>query len=163
MRPLTEYVPHIVISTMNSWKEVGEWYTFLIKDQAYLNAEMKALIARKIKGLKTDTDKARAVFGYVRDESSFNFINRIFIPQPTYTGDRHFGISGSVLTGRAWNGNFSIAKQQHNYGKRPKRTPGYCIGNARDKSYNRTDNRNRNSGRILGQPCLFIQSGTYYN
>ncbi|MFC1479712.1 DUF3857 domain-containing transglutaminase family protein, partial [Planctomycetota bacterium] len=68
MRPLTEYVPYVVISTMSSWKEVGEWYTFLVKDQAYLNAEMKALVKNRIKGLKTDTDKARAVFSYVRDD-----------------------------------------------------------------------------------------------
>lgn len=68
MRPLTEYVPHVILSTIQSWKEVGEWYSFLIRDQAHLNADMKNLVADRIQGLESDTQKAEAIFSYVRDE-----------------------------------------------------------------------------------------------
>lgn len=68
MRPLTEYVPYIVVSTMESWKKAGTWYSYLMKDQARCSEEMKKKAAELCRGLAGDTRKAEALFSYVRDE-----------------------------------------------------------------------------------------------
>jgi len=67
MPPVTEYVPCVVVSTMESWKDVGKWYTFLTKDLFHLGEETKETVRRMTAGKKTALEKARAVFGYVRD------------------------------------------------------------------------------------------------
>ncbi len=68
MRPLTEYLPYVIVSSMDSWDELGKWYFHLSKKQMHLTDEMKKTTAELVKDCKTDTEKARAVFRYVADE-----------------------------------------------------------------------------------------------
>ncbi|MFH1707938.1 MAG: DUF3857 domain-containing protein [Planctomycetota bacterium] len=68
MRPVTELLPYVVVSTMAAWDEVGRWFQYLVKDQFHLNQEMRDLVRTRTAGAATPTARAEALFRYVIDE-----------------------------------------------------------------------------------------------
>ena len=65
MPPLGGVLGHIHVSTYASWKEVGQWYWGLSRDQLELDDETRELVHSLVKGAKTDREKVARVFDWV--------------------------------------------------------------------------------------------------
>jgi cellulose synthase operon protein C len=65
MPPLPEVVANVSVSTFKDWNEVGSWYWGLAKDQFDADDEVRKKVKEITKGLKTNEEKIRAVYGYV--------------------------------------------------------------------------------------------------
>ncbi len=60
-----EFHPHVQLTTFQSWEEVGQWYANLQKDRIVPDEKIKVKAEEVIRGLKTEQDKARALYEYV--------------------------------------------------------------------------------------------------
>lgn len=65
MPPWSEVLGHVHVSTYNSWKDVGEWYWGLAKEQLNADDEVRRKAMDLTQGLKTDEEKVRAIYGWV--------------------------------------------------------------------------------------------------
>ena len=79
--PLEQRSPTVQISTYANWNEFGRWYYNLIRKQMEPTPEMTAKVAEITNGLKTERDKARAVYNWV-------------VTEVRYNADWHFGVHG---------------------------------------------------------------------
>ncbi|MEE9311074.1 MAG: DUF3857 domain-containing protein, partial [Planctomycetota bacterium] len=73
--------PSIQISTYENWKTFGKWYYNLIRKQLQPSSEMIAEVEAITDGLKTEREKARAVYNWV-------------VTKVRYNADWHFGVHG---------------------------------------------------------------------
>jgi len=71
----------VQLSTYGDWKEFGRWYYNLIRKQLEATPEMTAQVNKLIEGLKTEKEKARAVYDWV-------------VTEVRYNADWHFGVHG---------------------------------------------------------------------
>lgn len=71
----------VQISTYENWKDFGRWYYNLIRKQLEPTPEMIAEVNRITDGLKTEKEKATAVYNWV-------------VTQVRYNADWHFGVHG---------------------------------------------------------------------
>ncbi|MCC6466412.1 MAG: DUF3857 domain-containing protein [Planctomycetes bacterium] len=79
--PIHQLAPTVQISTYRDWKEFGRWYYNLIRKQMEPTPEMKAKVEELTRGLKTEQERARAVYTWV-------------VTQVRYNADWHFGVHG---------------------------------------------------------------------
>ena len=63
--PWSEILGHVHVSTYRSWEDMGRWYWGLVRDQFVADDEVRRRVADVTKGLKTDVDKAKAIYDYV--------------------------------------------------------------------------------------------------
>lgn len=56
---------------MSTWKEYGLWFAALNKDRGHLPPAAKAKVAEIIAGLKTDEEKARALYHYLQNRTRY--------------------------------------------------------------------------------------------
>lgn len=63
--PFAELLGHVHVSTYKTWDDMARWYWGLVRDQFTPDAEVKRRVAELTKGLKTNEEKVRAVYGYV--------------------------------------------------------------------------------------------------
>ncbi len=69
--PWTEVLPHVHVSTYESWGEMGRWYWGLIKDQLVPDDEVRRRAEALTKGLTDDRAKVRAVYDYVSQKTRY--------------------------------------------------------------------------------------------
>jgi cellulose synthase operon protein C len=60
-----EVFAHVLVSTYETWEQVGAWWWNLVKDQLIVDAEIKDLVKQLTKGRKDDRDKVRAIHEWV--------------------------------------------------------------------------------------------------
>ena len=60
-----ETASYLHVSTFRSWGDVAKWYWNLIREQYHADQEMKKKTAELTKGLTTDEEKVRALYGFV--------------------------------------------------------------------------------------------------
>lgn len=65
MPPWSEVLDHIHVSTYKTWKDVGTWYWGLAKEQLNPDDEVRRKALELTRGLKTDEEKVRAIYGWV--------------------------------------------------------------------------------------------------
>jgi tetratricopeptide (TPR) repeat protein/transglutaminase-like putative cysteine protease len=65
MPPWSEVLGHVHVSTYKTWKDVGSWYWGLAREQLNPDDELRRKVMELTKGLKTDEEKVRAIYGYV--------------------------------------------------------------------------------------------------
>jgi tetratricopeptide (TPR) repeat protein len=65
MPPWSEVLGHVHVSTYATWKDVGAWYWGLAKEQINPDDEVRRKALELTKGLKTDEEKVRAIYGWV--------------------------------------------------------------------------------------------------
>jgi cellulose synthase operon protein C len=65
MPPWPSVLGYVHVSTFGSWKEMGQWYWGLAKDQFDLDAQTRELAHRLGRGRTTDLEKVTAVFDWV--------------------------------------------------------------------------------------------------
>ncbi|MGO8994041.1 MAG: DUF3857 domain-containing protein [Polyangiaceae bacterium] len=63
--PWSEFLGHVHVSTYRTWDDMGKWYWGLVRDQFVADDEVRRRVADVTKGLKTDTEKVRAIYDYV--------------------------------------------------------------------------------------------------
>ncbi len=63
--PFASFLGHVHVSTYKSWDDMGAWYWGLVKDQFVADDEVKRRVAEVTRGLTTDAEKVRAIYGYV--------------------------------------------------------------------------------------------------
>lgn len=73
--------PTIQVSTYENWADFGKWYYNLIRKQMQPSTEMIAEVKAITDGLKTEREKARAVYNWV-------------VTKVRYNADWHFGVHG---------------------------------------------------------------------
>ena len=65
MPPLAEVAPALLVSTFQSWQELGQWYWSLVRDQLELDATLRRQADEEVTGLSGDMAKVRAIHEYV--------------------------------------------------------------------------------------------------
>jgi tetratricopeptide (TPR) repeat protein len=60
-----EVFEYVLVSTYETWDQVGRWWWNLIKDQLVVDAELQDLVTSLTKGLTSDRDKVRAIHEWV--------------------------------------------------------------------------------------------------
>ena len=65
MPPWSEVLGHVHVSTYRSWADVGAWYWGLSKEQLNTDDATRNKALELTRGLKTDEEKVRAIYGYV--------------------------------------------------------------------------------------------------
>ncbi|MFW5738881.1 MAG: DUF3857 domain-containing protein, partial [Myxococcota bacterium] len=65
MPPWSEVLGHVHVSTYKTWKDVGSWYWGLAKEQLNPDDEVRRKALELTRGLKTDAEKVRAIYGWV--------------------------------------------------------------------------------------------------
>ncbi len=60
-----EVFAHILVSTYETWEQVGTWWWNLVKDQLIVDAEIEALVQQLTKGRKDEREKVRAIHEWV--------------------------------------------------------------------------------------------------
>jgi hypothetical protein len=65
MPPWSEVLGHVHVSTYRSWADVGSWYWGLSKEQINADEAIRHKSLELTRGLKTDQEKVRAIYGYV--------------------------------------------------------------------------------------------------
>ena len=60
-----EVFAHILVSTYETWEQVGKWWWNLVKDQLVVDSELEALVRELTRGRKDDLDKVRAIHEWV--------------------------------------------------------------------------------------------------
>ncbi len=65
MPPWPEVLPFVHVSTYATWKDLGQWYWGLVRDQFDLDEETRKLARDITKDAKTDEEKVKAVYGWV--------------------------------------------------------------------------------------------------
>jgi len=60
-----EVLGFVHVSTFQTWKDLGQWYWGLVKEQFDLDDETRKLAREVAKGQKTDLDKVKAVYNWV--------------------------------------------------------------------------------------------------
>lgn len=65
MPPWPEVLGFVEVSTYPTWRELGQWYWGLAKDQFDLDDETRKLAHDLVKGKTTELDKVKAVYGWV--------------------------------------------------------------------------------------------------
>ena len=61
----SEELAHVHVSTYEAWKDVGSWYWGLAKEQLHPDDSVREKALELTKGLKTDEEKVRAIYGWV--------------------------------------------------------------------------------------------------
>lgn len=74
--PKSSERPSVQLSTFRSWEEVGKWYDDLQRPQLEATPEMRAKTNELTKGLTTDEEKIRAIYGFV--STKFHYISLSF-------------------------------------------------------------------------------------
>jgi tetratricopeptide (TPR) repeat protein len=64
MPPWAEILPHVHVSTFQSWEQVGVWYWGLMRDQLDVDDEVRRRVKELTKGLKDDASKVKAIYKY---------------------------------------------------------------------------------------------------
>ncbi len=64
MPPASEINTTILLSTFKSWESIYNWWWNLAKDKIEVSAKMKELVRELTLNLKTDTEKARAIYNW---------------------------------------------------------------------------------------------------
>ena len=65
LKKSVEQKPSVQITTFHSWEEVGSWYKELQKSQVAVTPQIQTKVAELTKGLRTDDEKLRALYGFV--------------------------------------------------------------------------------------------------
>lgn len=65
MPPWSEVLGHVHVSTYGAWKDVGKWYWGLAKEQINPDDEVRRKALELTRGLTTDEEKVRAIYGWV--------------------------------------------------------------------------------------------------
>ena len=60
-----EIRPHVQLTTFQNWDEVGQWYAALQRDRVVPDEKIKVKAEEVIRGLKTEKEKATALYEYV--------------------------------------------------------------------------------------------------
>ena len=64
MPPWAEILPHVHVSTFQSWEQVGRWYWGLMRDQLDVDDEVRRRVRDLTRGLKDDASKVKAIYKY---------------------------------------------------------------------------------------------------
>jgi tetratricopeptide (TPR) repeat protein len=65
MPPLAESAPVLLVSTYDSWEELGRWYWTLVRDQLELDSGQRARAEELVRGATTDLERVRAIHRHV--------------------------------------------------------------------------------------------------
>jgi tetratricopeptide (TPR) repeat protein/transglutaminase-like putative cysteine protease len=65
MPPWPEVAGFVHVSTFHTWKDLGQWYWGLVKEQFDLDDETRKLAREVAKGKTTELDKVKAVYAWV--------------------------------------------------------------------------------------------------
>lgn len=60
-----EVFAHVLVSTYETWEQVGKWWWNLIEDQLVVDAEITALVNQLTRGKKDDLEKVRVIHEWV--------------------------------------------------------------------------------------------------
>lgn len=64
MPSASEINPEMLVSTFDSWDQIYQWWWNLAKDKINVDSSIKNKVAELITGLKTDKEKARAIYNF---------------------------------------------------------------------------------------------------
>ncbi len=68
MPPIANINPAILVSSFSSWQNIYKWWSFLYKDKAILNPEIKNFLHNLIKNKKNKFTQAKAIYEFVAKE-----------------------------------------------------------------------------------------------
>ncbi len=69
--PFSEFLPHIHVSTYESWDDMGKWYWGLVKDQFLADDEVRKRAFEITRGKKTEREKIAAVYDFVVQKTRY--------------------------------------------------------------------------------------------
>jgi tetratricopeptide (TPR) repeat protein len=68
--------PQVQMTTFKGWDEVGQWYADLQRDRIVPDDKIRAKVAEQTRGLNSDADKIKALYGYVA--KNFRYVSLSF-------------------------------------------------------------------------------------
>lgn len=68
--------PQVQMTTFKSWDEIGQWYADLQRDRIIPDDKIRARVAEQTRGLNSDGDKIKALYGYVA--KNFRYVSLSF-------------------------------------------------------------------------------------
>ena len=82
----------VEFSSINSWKDISDWYYYLIQKNLKVNKRIEKVVAKTLKGHTNTKDKVRAVLEYLQENFryvSMSFGDNTLEPHPTDQIFRH--------------------------------------------------------------------------